>query len=68
MTLQAPVRYRLLGVPLWVIAAPFAVLPAVSAGAWLRRRHRVVRGLCLTCGFDLRATPQRCPECGTAAA
>ncbi len=61
-------RNRLVVIPYWVPAALFALLPAV----WLRRhfglRHRARRlrlGLCLICGYDLRATPERCPECGT---
>ena len=49
------------GFPFWVLVAVFGAAPAVRL--LLRRRHP--RGRCKVCGYDLRATPGRCPECGT---
>ena len=58
------------GVAHWAVAAMTAVLPGWLAFRNLRRRCRRARraGICTTCGYDLRATPDRCPECGSAPA
>ncbi len=57
--------------PHWFVALLFAALPAVRLRSILRTRRQNRRnraGLCQHCGYDLRASPNRCPECGHAAA
>jgi hypothetical protein len=50
--------------PTWLTALALAVLPAARGLWWVRVRHRRGNNLCRCCGYDLRATPGRCPECG----
>jgi hypothetical protein len=51
-------------IPFW----PLVLLTAagcyiVGRPVW-RERRRLRRGKCRSCGYDIRATPARCPECG----
>ena len=58
-------------VPAWLPVLVFSLMPAAwFTRAWRARKrsNRNGRGLCPSCRYDLRATPGRCPECGTAAA
>jgi hypothetical protein len=55
-------------VPYYALVLIWLVTPGFVAFRYARRRRRHAAGLCPACGYDLRATPGRCPECGAAAA
>jgi hypothetical protein len=51
---------KTVGIPLWQLAG---IAVVCSLSLW-RRVERPGPNLCVRCGYDLRATPDRCPECG----
>jgi len=56
--------WRMLAVPHWSLLAGAALPPGAWVIGWSRRRVRNRTGLCPSCGYDLRASRERCPECG----
>jgi hypothetical protein len=60
-------RVRGLTLPYWAVVLVFSVLPMISLLRLVQRFRHSRAGLCPACGYDLRATPERCPECGTVA-
>ncbi|MDB5173601.1 MAG: hypothetical protein JWN51_2374 [Phycisphaerales bacterium] len=52
-------------VPFWFCAIAESLIPSVWLWRVVRDPRARQRGSCRVCGYDLRATPDRCPECGT---
>jgi hypothetical protein len=53
-----------LTLPFWLVAVVFGIF----AGMCMHISRRAIEsrvGLCAVCRYDLRATPDRCPECGS---
>ena len=57
---------RFVTLPHWVFALMLSIPLAarLSVMLWKGRRSSRESAICPTCGYDLRATPDRCPECG----
>jgi hypothetical protein len=52
--------------PMWLLVMITAAPPVARLLGHLRRQAARRQGCCSTCGYDLRASKERCPECGTA--
>jgi hypothetical protein len=57
-------NHRLIVIPYWSPALLFSILPALWTWRFIKYGHRRKAGHCPKCNYDLRATPDRCPECG----
>jgi hypothetical protein len=68
-TAVCAIRSDWIVIPHWMTLVACSVPLAVWVVQTRRRRRdrwRAERGLCLSCGYDLRVSPERCPECGRA--
>jgi hypothetical protein len=61
-------EWAVVAVPWWSFMLAGILLPGLRLWRDAAARRRVSRGLCRRCGYDLRASGDRCPECGTVVA
>jgi hypothetical protein len=52
-------------VPLWPVLLVGSLWSGMLLVRGIRHERRRMQNRCTTCGYDLRASPGRCPECGT---
>jgi hypothetical protein len=53
------------GTPITIIAVPISLIFLWTSTRWEKKARRIRAGLCASCGYDLRASKGRCPECGS---
>ena len=54
-------------ISLWLLVAGATLLPITRLSLFALKARRQRRGCCPSCGYNLCASPERCPECGAAA-
>jgi hypothetical protein len=63
---EKDMNQRAVAIPLWIITAVWIPVSSLLLIQIFLTRSRNRGGICSSCGYDLRASKDRCPECGTA--
>ena len=59
------VSYVAVVLPYWSIVIATALVALIAIWRHRRAKRREFHGSCLSCGYDLRFSRDRCPECGS---
>jgi hypothetical protein len=57
-------RFRMISVPFWQVGLAVGVPLVLGVRTFWKRRYWGARGYCAGCGYDVRYSSGRCPECG----